>query len=626
MDREQIDKWCERGILGLVLAILVFGPVALGGVLTWHFLVLQALTAGTVALWAVRLWFARKPTLLWPPICWAVVAFVAYALVRYLQTDNEYLARLELIRIVAYALLFVVVLNNLHAQELTHIVALALVFTGTLIAAYAIYQFATGSDMVLGRVSGYRGRAGGTFYNPNNLAELLELVVPLGLCYVLVGRLSHVAKIVVGYASLVMLAGVGVTVSRGGIVAMGVTLLVLCVVLLCRRNYRIQGIVLLAVVIGMGVAVAPKIESVKIRFEELTPAEHRAGDMRMSIWRAAARMWMDHFWLGVGPGQFDNRFPEYRSYDVQPHPEWAHNDYLNTLADYGLVGTVMVAAAWVFLYWGAAKAWKHVRAAPDDFARKKSSRFAFMLGSALGLTGILIHSAVEFPLHTPGVAVVAITLMALLSSQCRFATERFWVNVGGPKRWAATFLMIVGIGYLGWTGWRGGREFLHLVRASRCPGFSNSRIAELKLAWAVDPANSATTYAIAECYRVKSWSGSEHYVDFARQAMEWFGRGMKLNPRDPFNWLEYGMCLDWIGPEETKEDAEPYYWRAMEIDPNGHSTAAYVGWHYVQTGDYAAARTWFQRSLWLQPRDNEFPANYLPIVERRMLDATGMLR
>jgi O-antigen ligase len=459
MDREQIDKWCERGILGLVLAILVFGPVALGGVLTWHFLVLQALTAGTVALWAVRLWFARKPTLLWPPICWAVVAFVAYALVRYLQTDNEYLARLELIRIVAYALLFVVVLNNLHAQELTHIVALALVFTGTLIAAYAIYQFATGSDMVLGRVSGYRGRAGGTFYNPNNLAELLELLVPLGLCYVLVGRLSHVAKIVVGYASLVMLAGVGVTVSRGGIVAMGVTLLMLCVVLLCQRNYRIQGIVLLAVVIGMGVAVAPKIESVKLRFEELTPAEHRAGDMRMSIWRAAARMWMDHLWLGVGPGQFDNRFPEYRSYDVQPHPEWAHNDYLNTLADYGLVGTVMVAAAWVFLYWGAAKAWKHVRAAPDDFARKKSSRFAFMLGSALGLTGILIHSAVEFPLHTPGVAVVAITLMALLSSQCRFATERFWVNVGGPKRWAATFLMIAGIGYLGWTGWGAGGSF-----------------------------------------------------------------------------------------------------------------------------------------------------------------------
>ena len=476
MDREQIDKWCVRGILGMVLAILVFGPVAFGGVLTWHFLVLQALTAGAVALWAARLWLARKPALLWPPICWAVVAFVAYAVVRYLQTDNEYIARLELIRIVTYALLFFVVLNNLHAQEMTHAIAFTLVFTGMLIAAYAIYQFATGSNMVLGRVSVYHGRAGGTFYNPNNLAEMLELLAPLGLCYVLVGRLSHVAKILIGYASVVMLAGVGVTVSRGGIVATGVALAALGMVLLCQRNYRIQGIVLLAAVIGTGAVIAPKIESVRLRFEELSSADHRADDMRMSIWRAAARMWMDHLWLGVGPGQFDNRFPEYRPADVQPHPEWAHNDYLNTLADYGVVGTGLVAAAWVLLYWGVGKTWKHMRTAPDDFARKKSSRFAFMLGSALGLMCILIHSAVEFPLHTPGVAVVAITLMALLSSQWRFATERFWTNAGGLKRWAATLLMIVGIGYLGWTGWRGGREFVHLARASRCPGFSNARI------------------------------------------------------------------------------------------------------------------------------------------------------
>jgi O-antigen ligase len=624
MDREQIDKWCERGILGLVLTILVFGPVALGGVLTWHFLVLQSLTAAAVALWAVRLWFARKPVLLWPPICWAVVAFAGYAVARYLQTENEYLARLELIRIITYALLFVVVLNNLHGQETTHVIALTLVFAGTLIAAYAIYQFATSSGMVLGRASLYRGRAGGTFYNPNNLAELLELLVPLGLCYVLAGRLSHVAKILVGYASVVMLAGVGVTVSRGGIAAVSVILVVLCMVLLFQRNYRIQAVVLMAVVIGMGVAVAPKIATVKSRFEDLTPADHRADDMRVSIWRAAVRMWEDHLWLGVGPGQFDNRFPEYRPYDVQPHPEWAHNDYLNTLADYGVAGSALVAAAWILLYRGVAKTWKHVRATPDDFARKKSSRFAFMLGTALGLMGILIHSIVEFPLHTPGVAVVVVTLMALLSSQWRFATESFWVNVGGIRKWAVTIVLAAGIGYLGWSGWRGGRECLHLVRASRCPSYSNARIAELKLAWTVDPANSATTYAIAECYRVKSWNGSEHYVDFAKQAMEWFKSGMKLNPWDPFNWLEYGMCLDWIGPDETKEDPEPYYRRAIELDPNGHSTAAYVGWHYAQSGDYAAARTWFERSLWLQPKDNEFPMNYLPIVEQRMLEATTM--
>ena len=31
MDREVLDRWCERGILGSVIAILVFTPVAFGG-------------------------------------------------------------------------------------------------------------------------------------------------------------------------------------------------------------------------------------------------------------------------------------------------------------------------------------------------------------------------------------------------------------------------------------------------------------------------------------------------------------------------------------------------------------------------------------------------------------------
>ena len=32
MDREQLDGWCEKGILSLVLAILVYSPMAFGTV------------------------------------------------------------------------------------------------------------------------------------------------------------------------------------------------------------------------------------------------------------------------------------------------------------------------------------------------------------------------------------------------------------------------------------------------------------------------------------------------------------------------------------------------------------------------------------------------------------------
>src|SRR5437870_1484244 len=75
MYRELLDKWCERGILGLVLGILMFGPLATGAVRTPDFLVIQGLTVGVILLWGLRLWLSPRPRFLWPPICWAVVAF-----------------------------------------------------------------------------------------------------------------------------------------------------------------------------------------------------------------------------------------------------------------------------------------------------------------------------------------------------------------------------------------------------------------------------------------------------------------------------------------------------------------------------------------------------------------------
>src|SRR6266536_4410678 len=143
MIRESLDNWCEKGILLLVLAILVFGPLATGAVRPGEFLVIQGLTMAAALLWLFRFWLNPGHRLLWPPICWAVVAFVIYAILRYQQADIEYVARQELIRIVVYALLFFVILNNVARQESTQFVSCVLIFLAMAISMYAIYQFAT---------------------------------------------------------------------------------------------------------------------------------------------------------------------------------------------------------------------------------------------------------------------------------------------------------------------------------------------------------------------------------------------------------------------------------------------------------------------------------------------------
>jgi len=108
----------------------------------------------------------------------------------------------------------------------------------------------------------------------------------------------------------------------------------------------------------------------------------------------------------------------------------------------------------------------------------------------------------------------------------------------------------------------------------------------------------------------------------ARKAMTWYDRDLKLQPYDAYAWLRCGMCLDWIGPGDKSErpDSGHYYVRANELDANGFFTTANTGWHYMQTGDYAAARTWLERSKHLQwdKTVNEFAPDDLPIVERRL--------
>lgn len=628
MDREKIDGWCEKGILGLVLGILIFGPLALGAHGMWQFLVVEMLTLGVMALWAMRLWIGPGAKLLWPPICWAVLAFMIYAIVRYLKADIEYPARDELTRVLVYGFLFFAILNNLHRQESIQAITTTLVFLGMCISMYAVWQYLTKSAHVWNLTSPYTGRAGGTFIYPNHLAGFLEMLIPLGLCQVLIGRSGHVLKIVLGYACVVMLAGIVVTLSRGGWLVTGVMLLVLSIVLMTQRDYRIQGAVLLTVLMVAMVAAVPRFQAMQQRTRTMM-AGHKTDDMRFSIWQPALKIWRDNFWWGVGPGLFDYRFPEYRPSDVQLRPYKVHNDYLNTLVDWGLAGAVLVAVPWTLMYWGVFKCWRTVRGGRDDFARKKSNKFAFLVGSSLGLLAILLHSFLDFNMQLPAIAILAVTFMALLTSQWRFETERFWFRAGAALKIVATLCLLAGMVYLGQGASRRAQEFVWLHKAEQLENlpinYTYERIEALEKAFAIEPMNFDTAYEIGEGYRNKSWLGDDNYKDLATNAMTWYQRGMTLNPHSAYNWLRYGMCLDWVTPggDGMDRDSVKYYSRANELDPNSYFITANTGWHYVQVGDYAAARTWFERSCKLEwnKSENQIAFDYLPIVERRLQEA-----
>ena len=628
MSREVADRWCERGILALVLAILVFGPLALGAVRALEFSIIEVLALLTAVLWSVRLWLNPRPQLLWPPICWAVLAFVTYAIVRYCQADIEYVARQELLRILVYALLFFAVLNNLHRQESTQIISFTLIFLAMAIAAYAVYQFIADSKYVWFFPRLYPHRGSGTYVCPNHLGGFLELLLPLGLAYTLLGRLKPVTRVFMGYASLVILAGIAATVSRGAWVSTAVALGFFFLALLFRRGYRLPVLVLLVVMVGAGAYILPQSFFLQVRMRQLFTQQGKVNDdMRFALWEPAFRLWQDHPWWGVGPAHFDARFAVYRPEGVQMSPDRTHNDYLNTLADWGLTGAVLVASAWVLLGIGIAKTWPRVRLTSADLGGKSgSNKFAFLLGASLGLLAILAHSFVDFNMHIPANAILVVTLMALITSHLRFATDRWWFRAKLPVKLAATTTVLAAAAYVAPQAWRQATEFVWLERAEVAPAFSKQQIDLLKHAEAIEPNNPKTAFAIAEALRHESQEGGEFYEgqqgvtyrQLAEQAITWYQRGMKLNPYDSRNYAGCGWCLDWL---DRPNESSRYFDRAEELDPNNYFNLNNIGLHYVQLGDYAAAKPWFERSIRLEWQDNPVPRNYLPLINNRLLES-----
>jgi len=399
-------------------------------------------------------------------------------------------------------------------------------------------------------------------------------------------------------------------------------LLTLLGILIVNRHHRLPAFLLLVVLIGGGVIFATKYltrTATFIQREKSSGMEvgHIELELRGDLWLAAAQMWRDNFWWGAGPAHYNYRFPAYRSERVQAQPDRAHNDYLNLLADWGTTGGIIALAGMAIFGAGLWQTRKHVRRVEKEFKSGFSNRFAFFLGAAAGLLALAVHSVVDFNLHIPANALVGVTLLALLSSNLRFATEKFWLNIRLPLKIFTTLALAAGIFYLSVQEIRHARETVWLARAEPLPNFSPELAAALEKAFAAEPQNFETAYAIGECYRTQSFDGGDNYESLAKTAMDWFSRGMKLNPYDSYNYLSYGMCLDWL---ERHDEAEPYFNRADALDPNSYFIAANIGWHYVQAGDYAAARPWLTRSLRLQPLENQIAQSYLELVEQKLIE------
>jgi O-antigen ligase len=132
-----------------------------------------------------------------------------------------------------------------------------------------------------------------------------------------------------------------------------------------------------------------------------------AGDItsgRSHFWNVAWQIFLANPILGAGFEAFGAAFTRYDTWSGMYRIEHAHNDYLQMLADGGILAFACVAA---FVYFFFRKGVAALGGQNDGLHR------SIVTGAMAGCFGILIHSFFDFPLRTPANAFVFLLLVVL---------------------------------------------------------------------------------------------------------------------------------------------------------------------------------------------------------------------
>src|SRR3984893_7888654 len=394
-----------------ICALVVFSVAAHGGVEEWAQAVFET-SAGLLFLaWSIWIFFNREeqPVLssLLPPL--AALSFIVLGQWFFRWTASPYNTRIELLLLLAdLIVLFLAVQAFRTLEDWRGFVWFGMGF-GFLVSLFAILQHLTSN----GKIYWFRemrsgGLPFGPYVNRNHFAGFAELVLPLALVPLVLGRVRRERWPVVGLFAGPPLGALFLSASRGGIVSFGAELSVLALVMIQRRTMGKQllaGVdvllVALLLVSWLGVGqILQRLSSVQL----LEVAAGKRASMREDTWR----IFLDHRLLGTGLGTLQTVFPPYETLYDGKIVNHTHNDYLEALAETGIAGGL--CCAW-FIGILLTESVKRLRRLNNSFAG------TLQLSGLLACGGFLVHSLVDFNLHIPGNALLFFLMAHLATAE-----------------------------------------------------------------------------------------------------------------------------------------------------------------------------------------------------------------
>ena len=429
-----LDKTIAVGLLVLV----TFTALAFGTVEPWSIALFELGATLLLLLWAVKAVIDKRLTVNVPATAFPLIFFVALALVEcvsYTASDGRRVSlskdvdatRSTVLMLIFLLVSFIIAANFFASRERFGTLIRFLIFYGVALALFGLIQNFTWE----GRVYGFRvskvGQGFGPFINRNHFAGYMEMLIPVPISLIVARVVHKQSWMFYGFAAAIMGLALVISNSRGGMISLMAGLIFIAVASSqLRRNIerrrfeqnrtasilkRVGAIAAIGAAIFIGVIWIGAEEIVRRASDTIDQVKgtnnlQQPYVSREWIWKGTWSMVRANPLLGVGIGAYETVYPTYAGGD-DPYfrIDFAHNDYLQVLADAGLVGGLL--ALW-FIVLVARAVLRGIKASDPWMA-------AMALAAGAGIFSLLVHSLFDFNLQIPSNSLLFLLLSAVAS-------------------------------------------------------------------------------------------------------------------------------------------------------------------------------------------------------------------
>lgn len=453
MTKEIATTWASKILFFLLCATVIFTTVAYGAVHQPILAIFYLISVIVVLLWAIDafktgvLRFNKSliQTPLLGAILYGILQVVPFgslaetagvtAIPRTIsfQPFVTEVSALHFLALLIFLAAFLTYVNSL--ERLRKLVYVITIF-GFVFAFFAILQAVLSPTKIFGIYEPKYAVPFGSFVNRHNFAAYMEMTLGLPLGLMFAGAVGRDKRLI--FITAVGLMGIALLLSgsRGGFVSLVAEIFFL-IILTTKTTNKVQfavkiflSVLLMAVIIAGAILIGG--ESSLTRFAE-TAASSDFSTNRTHIWNVTLSVIKNTMPFGAGLGAYGNAYTAYDSLNGLERVEQAHNDYLQILADAGIVGLILGA---YFLYELFKTGLRHA---------KTSSKFrrGIAIGALAGCFAILVHSLFDFVLHTTAIATLFVALISLVVvSGSEFSDDREGQQLRQKKRSAASVVAI----------------------------------------------------------------------------------------------------------------------------------------------------------------------------------------